>query len=160
MKIGEDEIHQAEPGIWELYQDISQTKKEIEIKASLVGCTAEFADDKTIQLDFDSKEVPEDFHSNLGWYMGQLKMNWRYEERKSRNGNVHVILHLDEPLPPMERILIQALMGSDLRRELLNYTRLKTGNEGALVCLFKPKFKQLTDGSPLVLYTLDGERKY
>ncbi len=45
----------------------------------------------------------------------------------SRSGDVerkHIIVTLARDVTPMERILLQALLGSDLRRELLSYCRI------------------------------------
>jgi anaerobic glycerol-3-phosphate dehydrogenase len=46
-------------------------------------------------------------------------------KKRSRNGNWHVRVQLAEPVNDIERILLQACLGSDPKRELLSFLRLK-----------------------------------
>lgn len=51
------------------------------------------------------------------------------EIRRSRNYNKHAVLVTDgyRALEPMERLLLQACLGSDRKREILSYVALKKG---------------------------------
>lgn len=43
----------------------------------------------------------------------------------SPGGNTHIYIKLDTPLPELERILLQAVLGSDRRKECLTYIQHK-----------------------------------
>ena len=43
---------------------------------------------------------------------------------KSSSGNTHIVVYLDEPIPERDAVIYAALMGSDFRRECLNWRRL------------------------------------
>ncbi len=57
---------------------------------------------------------------------------------KSGKGKQHVVVHLEKPLPVMTRIALQAILGSDPKRECLNaYSHQVLGIEEPCL-LFKP----------------------
>ena len=58
---------------------------------------------------------------------------------KSGEGK-HVVLQLDKPLPVSQRMLLQAILGSDLKREMYNLKRV-WDKESDPIVLFKPKKK-------------------
>lgn len=63
-----------------------------------------------------------------------VKIRWWY----STNGNRHAIVYLSEAMPLVERLLLQAVLGSDAKRELLSLCRWYKGrNEPSM--LFRPK---------------------
>lgn len=104
------------------------------------GCEVVFADDYTLQLDLDTDEAYDHFvfaferleeeevlQSVAGW------QEWRSRSGKGR----HVQIALADPMPLEQRIMVQALLGSDPMRETLNLIR---GRKGVAepVRLFKP----------------------
>lgn len=98
------------------YHDITQTREEIIAKAQLVECTPIFGDEFTIQLDVDGPEAL-DFHlTQLRWFQEQLAFPIEAEQWKSRNGNWHIQVKTPNAIPTPERLLIQCLLGSDLKR--------------------------------------------
>jgi hypothetical protein len=109
-------------------------------KAAEYGCTIEYADDYTLQLDLDS---PHHFNHFLAMYKLAKELNlFQHEEgfcvRTSKGGyGKHVTLKLTEPLAIARRIALQALLGSDPRREMLSLARLDEGQERP-VLLFRP----------------------
>ena len=76
-------------------------------------------------IDVDSEAHEQLFHANLtkinehvgvkGWVSNTSPSG--YPQRK------HIVVELSRDVIPLERILIQAVLGSDLRRELLSYCR-------------------------------------
>ena len=48
-------------------------------------------------------------------------------ERSASGLGRHFIIHVDCDLSPMETVCLQALMGSDLKRETLNFARVRSG---------------------------------
>ena len=77
-------------------------------------------------VDIDNDDAEHLFHKNLtkvseyvgvyGWVITQSRSG--EPERK------HITVDLSRDVTPMERILLQAVLGSDLRRELLSYCRI------------------------------------
>lgn len=43
-------------------------------------------------------------------------------------GKLHITVKLDKPVVPLERIALQAILGSDSKREFLSYVRLQNGD--------------------------------
>lgn len=86
-----------------------------------------------IQLDWDTEKSMvsrEEKDKHLSWALERLNLNPRkIEVFRSRNGNCHVVVTLHRPINDQKRILLQALFGSDLRREVLNYMRRERGDE-------------------------------
>lgn len=77
-------------------------------------------------IDIDSEEAMHLFTVNItkvDEYVGVLDT----EVVPSRSGPVersHITVRLEREVTDMERILLQAVLGSDLRRELLSYCRI------------------------------------
>lgn len=94
-------------------------------KANKKGLVVVEATPKTLQLDFDSIHNLRLF----GWQWHTLKkarlaQGWRAVIKNSKSrGHVHVYIHLPRPLPLGTRIALQAILGSDLKRELFNWIR-------------------------------------
>lgn len=55
---------------------------------------------------------------------------------RSKNGGKHVYLRATQPLGPERRLLIQAILGSDRKREALGFLRL-VNNEEYTSCFFE-----------------------
>jgi hypothetical protein len=66
-------------------------------------------------------------------YLGPLT----YRATKSKSGNTHVYVTLPEPLPVFERIALQAILGSDAKREMLNFIRAKRGDSGEPILMYE-----------------------
>jgi hypothetical protein len=110
-----------------------------EMKAEEKGCVVEFADDSTLQLDIDSDVAFNTFVEQIIMLndLGIVKWNG-YNVRTSLSGNRHITVALLSPLPIETRILLQACLGSDRKRELLSYAGVLKGQEHP-VLLFRPK---------------------
>lgn len=95
-----------------------------------------------IQLDLDSVRAVRQFTSQLQQleYAG-LTRGWSYQMMPSRARNhMHVVIALPRPVPLRTRVLLAALLGSDLKREMFNYIRVLTRRRYPVV-LFRPKEK-------------------
>lgn len=109
-------------------------------KAAGLGCTVEYADEGTLQLDIDNEVDFTAFVEQLA-LLRDLKIGFDYIRwtcRPSRSGNHHVTVRLTDPLPMTIRILLQACLGSDRKRELLAYAGMLKGQEHPIL-LFRPK---------------------
>lgn len=78
-----------------------------------------------LQLDLDSDQAVDVFKANLPVLEQHLKVkHWGIAPSRSP-GKYHVTLEMIQPLQSnMERILLQACLGSDPKRELLSYARV------------------------------------
>ena len=115
-----------------------------EEEAEKVGCTVLYSTDHTIQVDIDNDEDLVLFWDqwqrlqNLGdpsWGQADVRV------MKSKSGHDHVLITRPRHAPPLtieQRIMFQALLGSDRVREMLNYTRHFWGAENP-IRLFRPK---------------------
>jgi hypothetical protein len=62
-------------------------------------------------------------------------------------GHYHVTMKLSHPVTAMERLLLQACLGSDRKRELLGYLNLTRGDQRPTLFI-EPPIKQLTAAKP------------
>lgn len=114
------------------------TREWAEAKAAYHGCEIEVSDPRTLLLDLDSPESVERFLSQLtlahsiGFEIESAEIS------SSKSGNTHARVRLGRDYPLVERILLQACLGSDLRRELLTFRGLQEGQEDPCL-LFRPK---------------------
>lgn len=56
---------------------------------------------------------------------------------KSGGEKKHITITLSEPVSPTERLVLQAFLGSDLRREFLGLQRIKAGDKNPTLFLEK-----------------------
>ncbi len=132
----------------------SINENELRIQAAIAlaegcNCDIEFSDSCTLQLDIDSPEASSFYNQHkylLDMVMAaqQNTIN-NIETRMSRNGNTHVIITFGNPISIHERILLQACLGSDRKRELLSYIRHLNGIEQPIL-LFKPRQTEIING--------------
>jgi hypothetical protein len=103
------------------------------------GLTILIADDNMLQLDIDEYDLTfckRQIAMAIDLWPGLLGIP---QYRRSKSGiNWHVIIPLNCPLPLLERILLQACLGSDIKREMLCYAGHLKGHEHPVV-LFRPK---------------------
>lgn len=65
------------------------------------------------------------------------------ESWASKSGNTHVLIRMESPLPIIHRIGLQAVLGSDRRREFLSFRDVDSKYEYP-VMLFRPKGAKVT----------------
>jgi hypothetical protein len=83
---------------------------------------------KELQIDIDSPEVPPQFLEQLG-ILQQFYGYASYRKTTSKSGNVHITVTLEKTVTATERIMLQALLGSDIKRELLTLKNYKEGRQ-------------------------------
>lgn len=98
------------------------------------------ATDKQLQLDYDHEEVPEQFHKVLTilrerFAKGNIKWN---KYRSSSGKHWHIVIDLPEAITDQERIIWQAVFGSDYMREGLSLMRLIAKIENPSVLFMMP----------------------
>lgn len=68
-----------------------------------------------------------------------LAKGWmEYIRSSKKSGHVHVIIRLPKKIDNRERVLLQAILGSDIKREAFNYVRVVKRNKYPIV-LFERK---------------------
>lgn len=87
------------------------------------------ANPHTLQFDIDNNRDLKHFLKCLPWFScmtHEMKMELRAVNfERSRSGNWHVCIKLSKPLRTIERIALQAILGSDRARELCNWERYR-----------------------------------
>jgi len=89
---------------------------------SLFGVVSDFHDPRRLLLDFDLPERPDYFHIWSTLRLLDLEPLWVRQDRT--NKGVHVVLALRRASKPLESLALQAVLGSDIRREALNLFRV------------------------------------
>lgn len=113
---------------------IQRSTEEVQAIAASMGLVCMLPDSTEIQLDFDSEvdasaKVIAVLAQN-GWSVVSTLST------KSKGGNTHLYIKLDVTLGPLQRICLQACLGSDPVREVLSMIRLN-GGSNAPTALFE-----------------------
>lgn len=110
------------------------------------GLEVVFADDRTLQLDLDTKDAYYLFRNQqdiLGEERLGTEGDFIIEPSKSGLPKRHVTIKLKEPADIWKRIALQCLLGSDLKREALNAARVLEGVPDP-ICFFEKKAATMT----------------
>lgn len=96
-----------------------------------------------LQLDIDTEEAYTYFHENK-WILDQWFKIRAITERLSKSGwpKRHITVELGTKLTTVTRILLQAVMGSDKKRELLSFVMYAKGGEKKPTLLLEKKFRE------------------
>jgi hypothetical protein len=78
---------------------------------------------RQLQLDIDSPKLPEGYTEQFH-ILNQINPVLKEHRTTSKSGNLHVYIDLMNDITPVERVMFQACMGSDIKRELLTYQNL------------------------------------
>lgn len=98
-----------------------------------------YPEDNVLQIDIDNEHSYLVFQNQMKILCNFLKvLNWIDNPSKSGLPKRHITVHLDKSVTPLERIALQAMLGSDRIRELLGFIRLNRG-ELRPTCFFERK---------------------
>lgn len=116
---------------------------ERDAMASAVGCYAIEATDQELFLDLDSEEAHDHFLEFWPDFCGIFGTDGDYKESWSRSGSPkrHITVILPVPVPLVQRIAFQAILGSDPKREMLAMSRAQK-TEKNVVLFFEPIKKE------------------
>ena len=83
-----------------------------------------------LQIDIDSDEALYDFERRyeLARNTGLPLAGYSSQPSKSGGEKRHITVRMSLKITPLERIALQAILGSDWRRELFSYDRLQRGD--------------------------------
>jgi hypothetical protein len=90
------------------------------------GLVVVLPDNNQLLIDIDSHSDLEVFNRNRD-IIDQVYGISDVMPRVSRSGNTHLTVTLRTPISPLERIALQAVLGSDRRRESHSLRRLMAG---------------------------------
>ena len=103
------------------------------------------ATENCLLLDIDSRELPGQYFFGLEMLK---KLDPKIENNKyfyrSRHGNIHVIIWLEQPMPIYQRIAWQSILGSDPKREALHMTHVDNGNMSPILLYMRKNRKPVT----------------
>ena len=94
------------------------------------GIMEEFSDEFTIMLDYDRKRTPRLLFLFSLFRMCKLRTLFVRDDKTKKGW--HRTIKLSSPLPRLAIIAIQALLGSDSRREALNLMRVMRTLRGGM----------------------------
>lgn len=97
------------------------------LAAAARGLVVVLPSDKELFLDIDSGDALATFHAQLELLKGAIPIGvegWEITPSQSRRpGHVHITVRLRRAVTRLEALLLQAVLGSDLKRELLGFGR-------------------------------------
>ncbi len=104
----------------------STTSREAFTYAESKGLVARFPLANELFVDIDSKEDLARFDrvKDLIHIINSTSVT----KSRSKPEGKHIVCNLDRPITPLERIALQAILGSDPRREAHSYNRLQAND--------------------------------
>lgn len=128
---------------------LHRTRAEAEKIAALQGCIVRAPLPKELFVDIDTPEQYETFLKQMKAFPKGLIVKSRESSSPSGTpGKLHVVVTLSRSVTDeVERVLLQALLGSDPMRELLSWRRIEDGSDNDAISLFfeKPGWEASVD---------------
>lgn len=118
-------------------------------QAQMEGLDVVFPQDSALQIDIDNEHSYRLLQNQL-LIMDKFVGPSNYTEKPSKSGapwKLHITLTFDRTFTALERVGLQAMLGSDRVRELLSYVQLQNGDPHPTLFLEKVAPKQLTEGT-------------
>lgn len=121
-----------------------EARNAVIAQAWMKGFTVVFGDATHLLLDIDKPELDWDFYLRFGMIADRFGA-WIADEDiwESKSGNKHVRVTLAVSLPVEHRIALQAMMGSDYRKEMMSLCSVWLEAVDNPILLFKPPMKLL-----------------
>jgi hypothetical protein len=123
--------------------EVGQSLELAKQAAKEKGQVVVLPNDNELFLDIDDAESMAMFESCSQMMSVKVHLEWSVKPSPSgRPGRFHVTVKMPRPVTPLERIAIQAFMGSDRKRECLSWCRLQDGEETVTRLFEKPTLIQ------------------
>lgn len=122
---------------------VVRTDEQLRTWAEASGCEVEVATDRQLFIDIDTDEQLQIFNSNIDLvnklfgYGTDKRMAITISSSKQGGEHKHIRIKLPGPRPLLERIALQACLGSDPKRELISIKRAQSGDTNVVV-FFEP----------------------
>lgn len=78
-----------------------------------------------IKLDYDHKRLPRDYSDRIGACNRLLSLGLVRDAIEETRRGWHISLYVRRRLSPLEIVALQAILGSDWKRELFNLARAR-----------------------------------
>lgn len=120
---------------------LRQTLEEAVVIAAAKGCVVRIPGPRELFIDIDSEEASERFDGLLKAFPpGLVELVKTTTSPSGRPGHEHIVVTLSRDVrDDRERVLLQAVLGSDTMRELLSWRRIENGSDSASVSIFFEK---------------------
>ncbi len=120
---------------------LRQTLDEAIEIATAKGCTVRIPGPRELFIDIDSVESGANFDRLLkACPSGLVQRVDRAPSPSRAPGHEHIVVTINRDLKgDSERVLLQAVLGSDPMRELLSWRRIENGSDSASVSIFFEK---------------------
>lgn len=129
---------------------IGPTSRRALEEAELLGLRVVFPEPDELQIDVDNEQATLTFQAQLEIlerYVGVVEVKTR-PSKSGEPGKYHITVKTKVNVLPMERILLQACMGSDLKREFLSYVQLVNGDPNPVLFLEHKETLALPSAEP------------
>jgi hypothetical protein len=120
--------------------EAGQSLKAAKEAAAAKGQVVVLPADNELFLDIDDEESLALFKSCVEMMEHKVKLEWNMKPSPSgRSGRFHITVKMPRAVTPIERVAIQAFMGSDRKRECLSWCRLQDGETTVTRFFEKPE---------------------
>jgi hypothetical protein len=118
----------------------AKTPVQTEERADERGMEIRYPKDDELFVDIDSARDFTRFKTMVEM-LGRIERVKGWTDTPSASGGQHrhVVVTLGRHVGPLERVALQAMLGSDLKREMLSYEQLKTGSNPHPTVFFEPR---------------------
>jgi hypothetical protein len=107
--------------------------------AKAAGLTIVTPEPNQLLIDIDEESASIQYNQMIGMFCSFFDVvDIKDNPSKSGAKHRHITLTLGHPISNVERVLLQAILGSDPKRELLSYVRLLRGIEPATLFFEQP----------------------
>lgn len=122
------------------YGAAGQTPDAAQAKADERGLDIRYPAANELFVDIDTARDLTRFKTCIEMFSRMEKvLFWQDTPSASGGQHRHIVVTLGRNVTEFERIAFQAMLGSDLKRELLSYERSKTGSHPNPTMFFEPK---------------------
>ncbi len=118
------------------------SEEHLTARAARVGCQVVLPRSNQLFLDLDTDEQFEQFQNRINFFI-QNEYEITVKTTRSRNGNRHVIVTLPFDMTNEQRVILQAALGSDWKREAIS--AMRSICKADVVSCFFEKVKQPED---------------
>jgi hypothetical protein len=136
---------------------LEQTYEFLEEKASKLGLSVfiPLSNEAFLDLDDPKQDINEEVLHHINEYLGLTCISTC--QTKSVNGNKHLYLRFDAPIPEIDKVFIQICLGSDMVKELLSFMQIKKNER----CVLTDPYEYSTDlyECPIALFETREEAK-
>lgn len=119
---------------------MSEVTQDVDLKAAAKGCVVKRPAHNELFIDIDTR-------ADYDFFISQWKIlcehfhaeNFTCAPSKSGGDRFHIIVTMRDGVTATERVLLQAVMGSDRKREILSYAALKKDPTSEPTIFFEKK---------------------